>query len=76
MAVGGGGPLDPDWDMLANVDVTGRPTPCARFMGGREYAVLAGERPAPVGPDDIAAVVAAGTLALPAFSTRAARSPP
>ena len=68
MAVGGAGPLDPDWDMLANVDVTGRPTPCARFMGGREYAVLAGERPAPVGPDDIAAVVAAGTLALPAFS--------
>ena len=68
MAVGGTGPLDPDWDMLANVDVTGRPTPCARFMGGREFSVLAGEPPAPVGPEDIAGVVVAGTLALPAFS--------
>jgi sugar (pentulose or hexulose) kinase len=68
MAVGGTGPLDPEWDMLANVDVTGRPTPCARFMGGREYAALAGERPAEIGPAGIAAIVAAGVFALPAFS--------
>ena len=36
--------------MLANVDVEGRPTACARFMGGREFSVLVGEPPAPVGP--------------------------
>ena len=68
MAVGGQGSLDPAWDMLANVDVTGRPTPCGRFMGGREFAALAGERLAAVGPDDLAAVVASGVFALPAFS--------
>ena len=28
--------------MLANVDITGRPTACARFMGGREYGEIAG----------------------------------
>jgi sugar (pentulose or hexulose) kinase len=68
MAVGGKGPLDPAWDMLANVDVTGRPTPCGRFMGGREFSVLAGERPAAIGPGEIAEVIASGAFALPAFS--------
>jgi sugar (pentulose or hexulose) kinase len=67
MAVGGTGPLDPAWDMLANVDVLGRPTPTARFMGGREFAALAGT-PAPIAAEDIAAVVASGALALPAFA--------
>jgi hypothetical protein len=39
MAVGGVGPAayDPAEDMLANVDVDGRPVPTARFMGGRDY---------------------------------------
>ena len=39
MAVGGAGPsaYDPAEDMLANVDVDGRPVPTARFMGGRDY---------------------------------------
>ena len=38
MAVGGAGPAayDPAEDMLANVDVDGRPVPTARFMGGRD----------------------------------------
>jgi len=67
MAVGGSSALDPGWDMLANVDVLGRPTPTARFMGGREFSVLAGA-PAPISAADIAAVVASGTLALPAFA--------
>jgi L-fuculokinase len=54
--------------MLSNVDVRGEPVPTARFMGGREYAVLAGD--APAGADDaaVAAIVASGVLALPAFS--------
>lgn len=68
MAVGGQGPLDPDADMLANVDVRGRPVPCARFMGGREFVVLAGGEPDSVEETDIAALVAGATFALPAFS--------
>jgi sugar (pentulose or hexulose) kinase len=68
MAIGGKAELDPKADMLANVDVRGEPVPTARFMGGREYAVLAGD--APAGADDaaVAAIVASGVLALPAFS--------
>ena len=68
MAVGGTAALDPAWDMLANVDVYGRPTPCARFMGGREFAVLAGPSPSAIEAPDVAAIVASGALALPSFS--------
>jgi len=68
MAVGGKGQLDPNADMLANVDVRGEPVPTARFMGGREYAVLAGDVPADADEADVVAVIASGALALPAFS--------
>jgi len=34
---------DPTEDMLANVDVDGRPTPTARFMGGRDYEAMMGD---------------------------------
>ena len=68
MAVGGKGRLDPKADMLANVDVRGEPVPTARFMGGREYAVLAGDAPADADEADVAAIIASGALALPAFS--------
>lgn len=68
MAVGGKGELDPNADMLANVNVRGEPVPTARFMGGREYSVLAGDAPADADEADIARVIASGTLALPAFS--------
>jgi L-fuculokinase len=68
MAVGGKGRLDPKADMLANVDVRGEPVPTARFMGGREFAVLAGEAPAGADEADVAGIVASGALALPAFS--------
>jgi sugar (pentulose or hexulose) kinase len=67
-AVGSKASLDPAADMLANVNVRGEPVPCARFMGGREFAVLAGDAPPDVEQADIAAVVASGALALPAFS--------
>ncbi|HEY1427376.1 MAG TPA: carbohydrate kinase [Caulobacteraceae bacterium] len=45
MAVGGAGPAayDPLEDMLANVDVDGRPVPTARFMGGRDYEAWMGD---------------------------------
>jgi L-fuculokinase len=68
MAVGGKGRLDPKADMLANVDVRGDPVPTARFMGGREFAVLAGDQPAEATKAGVAAIVASDTLALPAFS--------
>jgi len=34
---------DPNQDMLANVDVEGRPVPTARFMGGRDYETWMGD---------------------------------
>jgi L-fuculokinase len=68
MAVGGKGSLDWKADMLANVDVRGEPVPTARFMGGREFAVLAGEAPADANEADVAAIIASGALAIPAFS--------
>ena len=37
-------------------------------MGGREFAVLAGDRPAEAHEADIAAIVASGVMAMPAFS--------
>jgi sugar (pentulose or hexulose) kinase len=68
MAVGGKGRLDPEADMLANVDVLGRPAPTARFMGGREFSVLAGDAPAEADEADVIRVVASGVMAMPAFS--------
>ena len=68
MAVGGKSRLDPEADMLANVDVRGVPVPTARFMGGREFAVLAGDAPADADEADVAGVVASGVMALPAFT--------
>ena len=43
-AAGGPGPAvyDPTQDMLANVDVAGRATPTARFMGGRDFEAWMG----------------------------------
>jgi sugar (pentulose or hexulose) kinase len=59
--------LDPRDDTLANVDALGRPTACGRFMGGREYAVIAGGGGNP-DPAAIERVIASGALALPCFS--------
>ena len=68
MAVGGKSRLDPEADMLANVDVRGVPVPTARFMGGREFAILAGETPADADEADVADMVASRVMALPAFT--------
>ena len=69
MAVGGdAGRLDPAADMLANVDATGRAVACAKFMGGREFAHLAGPDPIPAGKADLEAVIAQGIVALPSFA--------
>jgi L-fuculokinase len=55
-------------DMLANVDVEGRPTACARFMGGREYSELTGAVAAPADDAVLARVIASGAMALPCFA--------
>lgn len=60
--------LDERQDMLANVDVHGQAVPCMRFMGGREFAALAGGEPAAFTIADLQAVVDQGTLALPSFA--------
>ncbi|MCC6617351.1 MAG: L-fuculose kinase [Anaerolineae bacterium] len=62
------GRLDERRDMLANVDAEGAPVATARFMGGREYAAIAGERPAAANAADLHAVLVAGALALPSFA--------
>ena len=67
MTVGGDtSQLDPARDSLANVDAHGRPVPTARFMGGREFDMLA---PGAVTPNeaDVAAVIAGDVQALPSF---------
>ncbi len=68
MAVGGKAPIVEKADMLANVDVRGRPVPTARLMLGREFSALAGEAPAEAHEADVAAIVAAGVMAMPAFT--------
>lgn len=68
MAVGGTGPLHPERDMLANVDVRGVPVPTGRFMGGREFSILSGDARGEPSPADIAALIASGAMALPDFA--------
>ena len=62
--------LDPERDMVANTDLKGRPVACTRFMGGREYAEVAGEDGLLVTPEfeDAARLIARGTMALPSFT--------
>jgi sugar (pentulose or hexulose) kinase len=61
--------LQPAHDMLGNVDVTGRMTPTARFMGGREFAALLdGADPSAATPASVQTLLDTQTLAIPAFS--------
>jgi L-fuculokinase len=56
-------------DMLGNVDVTGRMTPTARFMGGREFeAIAAGADPQAASIETLRQLVASQTFALPSFT--------
>ncbi len=64
------GRLDPLRETVACNDLLGRPVACARFMGGREYAAIAGLEAAAAGAGmaDVEALIAAGTMALPSFT--------
>lgn len=55
-------------DMLANTNALGQPVACMRFMGGREFAALAGDEPASCSAQELAQVVAQGSMALPCFA--------
>lgn len=56
-------------DMLVNVDVLGRATPTARFMGGREYAALLdGAAPGLGTAVDVQTLIDDSILAVPAFA--------
>jgi L-fuculokinase len=51
------------------VDALGEPIPTARFMGGREYAAIAGEEASTPTVANLEAVLAAGAVAWPSFTT-------
>jgi len=55
-------------DMLANVSVQGRAVPSMRFMGGREFAQLAGPDPEVCSVNDLQALIDEGIMALPCFA--------
>ncbi|MET3432469.1 sugar (pentulose or hexulose) kinase [Herbaspirillum seropedicae] len=54
-------------DMLANVNVLGAPVACMRFMGGREFAQIAGDD-LPCSAEQLQALIDAQVFALPCFS--------
>ncbi|WP_353399186.1 FGGY-family carbohydrate kinase [Duganella hordei] len=60
--------LDERLDMLANVSANGSPVSCMRFMGGREFGVLAGFETQVCSEADLARVIDGGTLAAPSFA--------
>lgn len=55
-------------DMLANTNAMGEPVACMRFMGGREFSVLAGPTPAGCTIADIQYIIDQGIVALPSFA--------
>jgi sugar (pentulose or hexulose) kinase len=59
--------LQPQRDMLANVDICGKPLCTARFMGGREYQAIAGKAAAAPDLAAIRRVIDRTALALPCF---------
>ena len=61
-------PLAEAQDMLANCNVFGDAVPCMRFMGGREFGAIAGERPAAFAGADVERLIARQTMALPCFA--------
>jgi L-fuculokinase len=58
-------------DMLANIDAYGHPVATARFMGGREFAQIAGPEGVELAPDAeiLGDVLAKKIMALPSFAS-------
>ena len=55
-------------DMLANSNALGQAVACMRFMGGREFAELAGSDAEPCTLADLQTLIDQGTCALPSFA--------
>ncbi|MET0265019.1 MAG: FGGY family carbohydrate kinase [Duganella sp.] len=71
IAAAPGKPLDglrEQSDMLANSNAMGQAVACIRFMGGREFAELAGANLQPCGVEELQALIDRHTMALPCFS--------
>lgn len=67
MAIGGRtGGLDPDKDVVVNVSAHGSPVPSARFMGGREHDLAAGQFYTQPSDDDLTDILTRGIMLLPA----------
>jgi len=64
--------LDAHKDMLANIDATGRPIACARFMGGREFEAICEQVGSWLGEQfdetDLQKIIDQQVFALPNFS--------
>ena len=67
VGIGTGG-LGIESDTYANVDATGAPVPCARFMGGREYEMILAGAQGQADEAMLARVIASGAQALPSFT--------
>ncbi len=71
MAIGGKAvALDPARDTLINVNAFGDPVPSARFMGGREFEVIAHGHDGSFSEADLAAVLGGPVLLLPSVETQ------
>jgi L-fuculokinase len=62
--------LEPLRDTASGTDLLGRPVAYARFMGGREYAVIAGSEARAARPTvaDVEALIERRVMALPSFA--------
>lgn len=64
--------LNASKDMLANIDVTGQPVPCARFMGGREFEAICEQAGSWLGEQfsaiDLQTIIDKKVYAIPDFS--------
>ena len=68
MSVGGAAQvLDPARDTLINVNAFGNPVPSSRFMGGREFSLLIGDRAVDPSEAEIEAVLAGPVLLTPSI---------
>lgn len=71
LAIGGRDmPLDPARDTLINVNAFGDPVPSARFMGGREFDLVMGDRPAGCTEPEAAAVLERQIMLFPAVEPK------
>lgn len=61
--------LDPQRDLLVNVNARGQPVPSARFMGGREYEIIRAGATATPSPEDCNHVLSEKMMLLPAVET-------